>query len=351
MQFSTNRLLNSENIFKRLSSYDIFRAYCTNFQRVGQSFISDLPLRAKKDTSPSCQIEYVGGDLLYTDFGEGSYRALNYVMRKFNLEFKDALSKINADFGLGLIDNFKHGNIIPSAVYKPSKLQPRLAEKSTSIIKVKYKDFTQEDIQYWEQFGWTVDMLNRASIRSISDYWLTMAHKGIYDIHYIVNELAYSFDYYRHEDIFRRKIYFPERKDYKRFISNVDNTIIQNWDLLPKNGGDILFITSSKKDTAPFFRVYNELKTYKQWNSIAPNNERTFLDEEVYWTKIKPRWKRIIAYLDNDETGIQNALIWAKKYNLEPMWNPIGFSKDPADWVRDYGLREFNWMLQNKLQQ
>ena len=40
--------------------------------------------------------------------------------------------------------------------------------------------------------------------------------------------------------------YFPDRKENK-WISNVDNTIVQLVDVMPKQG-DILFITSSKKD-------------------------------------------------------------------------------------------------------
>lgn len=180
-----------------------------------------------------------------------------------------------------------------------------------------------------------------ASIRPIDYFWLTMEHKGMIKMPYAVpHELAYSYDYYRHNGIYRRKLYFPERDGKHKWISNVDNTVIQNWDLLPKGGGDLLFITSSKKDCGPFARIYNK------WNSVAPNNETNPLPESVFYGKIRPRWNRIILFLDNDETGIQNALKWSKIYNIEAYWNPIGSPKDPSDFWKAHGGREFNYQLQ-----
>ena len=168
-----------------------------------------------------------------------------------------------------------------------------------------------------------------------------MIHKGMIKVPYAANRsLAYSYDYYMHEGIFRRKLYFPEKTGKEKWLSNVDNTIIQNWDLLPKSGGDVLFITSSKKDCGPFYRIYNK------WNACAPNNEGSFLPEDVFFKKIKPRWNRIILWFDNDDTGIKNSLKWAKKYQIEAVWNPVNAPKDQSDFVKAHGLREFNNLIQ-----
>ena len=337
-KFSTKNILTKKNIFDRLSSYSIFSSYCENFGKLGKSFISDLPGRAKKDTSPSCQIEYIGGDLLYTDFGERSYRVLDYVQRKFGLTYRETLRKINVDFNLNLIDS----DITPikGGICKVKNIntRPIKREKTTSIIKVKYANLNEKDTDYWKEYGWTKEMLKKASIMPIEYFWITMIHKNIIDMpFYVGKELAYSFDYYNHNNIFRRKLYFPERLKERRFISNVDDTIIQNWPNLPKNGGDTLFITKSLKDCGPFMRL--------GFYAISPNNEKVFLPEEIFYKKIKTRWKNIILWWDNDETGLKFGSQFGNRYGLKVIFNPTNAPKDPSDYWKEYGGREFNYLL------
>jgi len=337
--FSTRLILNKQNLLDKVSTYQIFSTYARNFKQVGIAFKSEF----RDEKSPSCMIEMIGGDLLYTDFGEGSFRAIEFVMRKFGYTFRDAIRKINSDFNVGLIDN-GDSVITSSEGYIANRLFQKqdFVEKSTTEIEVRYAPYRDEDLEYWGQFGWTEEMLQKASIRPIDFYWLTMEHKDINRMPFAVpHELAYTYDYYRHSGIYRRKLYFPLRDGKHKWISNVDNTVIQNWDLLPKNGGDLLFITSSKKDTGGFFRIYN------QWNACAPNNEGTFIPEKIFLTKIKPRWKRIIIWYDNDNTGIINSLKWAKKHQIEAVWNPLRCPyKDQSDLIKADGLREFNYQLQ-----
>ena len=71
-----------------------------------------------------------------------------------------------------------------------------------------------------------------------------------------------------------------------------------------------------------------------------------FLPDEIFYTKIKPRWRRIIYYGDNDKVGIEMALKWAKKYQIEAIWNPLSAPKDQSDLWRKDGGREFNYQLQ-----
>ena len=71
-----------ELILKYYDSYDIFRYYCPNFREVNRNFVSDI---RTNDKNPSACISFIRGDLLYTDFGEGSYRVFDYVGRKYGL--------------------------------------------------------------------------------------------------------------------------------------------------------------------------------------------------------------------------------------------------------------------------
>jgi len=338
---TTKNILTKSNLLDVISTYQIFQAYCRNFKKISQPFKSEF----RDEKSPSCMIEHIGGDLLYTDFGEGSYRAIEYVMRKFNLDFRDAIRKINLDFGLQLIDNSDRDFRYVRTIISKINPTPHFKEKSTTVIDVSYAPYKDYDIEYWQQYGWTEKMLQMASIRPIDYFWLTMEHKGMIKMPYAVpHELAYSYDYYRHSGIYRRKLYFPERDGKHKWISNVDNTVIQNWDLLPKGGGDTLYIASSKKDAGVHWRLNGHY-----CNSIASNNEGAFPHEKTFYTKIKPRWKRIILFYDNDQPGVINALKWSEKHHIEAVWLPLSCPhKDQSDYVRAHGLREFNYQL-NKL--
>ena len=307
---TTRNILTKENLLDKISPYQIFATYCKHFEQVGKAFKSEF----RDEKSPSCMIENLGGDLLYTDFGEGSYRAIEYVMRKFNCNFRTAIRRINSDMNIGLID-CSNEKLLPIVKYSVKRVKDitDFKEKVSTEIEVRYAPYRDEDLEYWAQFGWTEEMLQRASISPIDYYWLTIEHKNIIRRPFAVpHELAYTYDYYRSNGTYRRKLYFPLRESKYKWISNVDPTIIQNWDLLPKNGGDTLFITSSKKDCGGIWRLNGHY-----CNAIAPNNELMFLPDKIFYTKIKPRWKRIIVWLDNDNTGITSALKWAEKYQIE----------------------------------
>ena len=72
------------------------------------------------------------------------------------------------------------------------------------------------------------------------------------------------------------------RKGKNRFISNVNNTIVQGWSLLPKNGSDILFVTKSYKDILTFNMI-------GYW-AIAPNSEHSYIPERVM-NKLKQKFR------------------------------------------------------------
>ena len=331
--------LTKENIFKKISSYDVFKAYCENFQEVNKKFKSDL---RPDDTNPSCCISQIKGDLLYTDFGEGSYRAVDYVMRKFNLTFIEALLKLNADFNLNLSVTTQ---FIGELLKTTPKINPKIdfKEKSHATIQKKRRDFTKQDLEYWNNFYWTEWMLKESKTESISHYWINGYMWKVKS-----DDLAFSYEYYWHDKRQMRKLYFPLRDKYKWF-SNVDNSIVQLVDVAPKSG-DYLFITSSKKDGGIFWRMQlNNMFPGKVIHGVAPNAESAFVPEE-WFSKMKERWTNIIIWYNNDwdkstNTGVVNAQRYGEKYNLPYFYNPDRTPKDPSDFSKKFGLLEFKKLL------
>jgi hypothetical protein len=332
--------LSYRNVFNKVDSYDVFKAYCTNFKKIGEMFKSEF----RDDQNPSCCIIHYGNDLLYTDFGEqpntysrnGSYRAINFVMRKFGLKYYDALQKINIDFGLGL----GHMDIMPATKQKvPESKRSPIIEHSTTVLKIKKRPWKTKDLSYWSEYYWTREMLEKANIHPISHFWIhNYKHNNRM---FVVYDQAYSYDYYWSNGVFRRKIYFPLRQHGSRFISNVDDTIVQGWDLLPKENGDTLFITKSFKDIGPFWRL--------GYHACAPNNEKSFIPEKVFEDKIRKRFEHIYIWYDNDETGISNAKLFSEKYRIPYIHTPLNDEKDPTDYAKKYGLNQFHTLLKSHL--
>lgn len=338
MLFKLGPDLTKENVLARVSPYDIYKFYCENFKAIGVKF------RVRPDDSkPSCLIDYYKGELIYKDFGiRGSYRAIDYVSYKFGVDHRKALEIINRDFQLGLGSTF---NGITTHVKEPI----RKAESASNLIstkedpvtiKIKRKEWTTRDLNYWFSYGWNLDLLNKAKIYPISHFWLTNKRKGLEDFKVIVKpeDLAYSYDYYYHEGVFRRKLYFPVDDKY-RFISNVDYTIVQGYPLLPKSG-NLLFVTSSMKDIGPFVSL--------GYNAIAPNSESDFFYPE-YVAKIKSRWKNIVIWFDNDEPGKEWAEHFASVYGLVWKCNPPDSPKDPSDYVKEFGIDKFKQLIDEQV--
>jgi len=327
-----------EELMSKVSSFDIFKHYCTNFRQIGKLFCSEF----RSDKSPSCSIKMYNGDLLYKDFGgDESYDAIGYVMRKYNLGFNDTLNKIYEE--MKVMDSSHNDTVFGNMRQNSGQ---RNEGGSNSIIRIKKRDFTNKDIEYWSRFYWTEDMLKMSKTYSISHYWINDVFFNVED------ELGFSYDYYEHNGIFRRKLYFPERSDYKWF-SNVDNSIVQLVDVAPKMG-DVLFITSSKKDAGVFWRMQIEnMFPDKVIHGVAPNNESSFVPEEWY-NKMKTRWKHIVIWYNNDwnksdNPGVKYAKKYSEMYNIPYYYNPDNEPKDPSDFVKKYDLKKFNLLIKNKL--
>lgn len=325
--------LNSDNILKRISPLDIYHKYSRGFKQINKHFKSDF----RDDPNPSAIVFRYNGTFLYKDFGEsGGMNCFQFVMRMFDLSFVESLEKINLDFGLqlgNLSRSFENGH-----KYQPMSLN----EEFKTIISVKRREFNERDLIWWGEQSWTREMLNLSKISPISHFRLTSERKNIDDKLFICDNYSYNIDYYWSKGIFRRKLYFPKKDKQFKWLSNTDKTVVQGWNVLQKTG-DILFITSSLKDCGPMWRVYNKPC------AIAPNAEGQFIPNKVFY-KLKKRYDTIVLYFDNDETGIKNAKKFSQIYNIPYIYNPIGSPKDPSDFVKKEGLREFRNMLIRQLE-
>lgn len=301
--------LNKENILHAVTTYNIFKRYCLGFEQIDKSFKS--PFRPD-EKHPSAYIIYYNGDFLFKDFGGGSYRAISFVMERFGLSFTEALQKINIDFNLGL-DGLKSLNIgFKSNVFKT----PEFNEKEPSIITIKRRDFTEKDINYWNQYSIQKSTLYLFNVSAISNFTIN-------NYLYFAEELSYNYDYYWENKIFRRKIYQP--LSYRKWFSN-GGAIVQGEGMLPKEG-ELLIITSSLKDAMTLYEL--------GYTAIAPTSETSFVPDK-YFIKQNSRFKKVLLFMDSDKTGIEANKKLSEKWKLDYITIPEGYySKDISDLVKN----------------
>lgn len=328
-----------------ISSWDIFSNYITNFPGIDTSFRSQI---RQDDKNPSCRVISINGTLLYKDFAKkGVLNCYCYVMERFGLTFYEALGKIRNDFNLTKIEEYD--KLLPvTNIIKTT--QPIISDYKQTVLLKKAREWMDYDKEYWfGRYGITLDWLRKANIEPISSFWIKNHKYNL--VEFTCDKYAYVYNYYWHNNIFRRKIYQPF-SEYK-WTSNVDYTIVQGWDMLPKQGGDILIITSSYKDAGTIMCNLTESTIGKQIYSVAPNNEETFIPLAVF-TKLKLRWKHILLWYDNDfnketNVGLERSMEIAEEYNIPYLLNPSNTEKDPSDFRYKYGQDEFIQMTLNQI--
>lgn len=317
---------------KKVSDEQIAQRYITNFRVVGKAFRSTL---RGDNRANSCFVfrDKATGNLMYKDFADPQLPTMisliEYVAILHREGINEAINRVARDF------NIKSTEVATYDTYEYEAEEYLKKERQSDlVIKVKKRDWTKSDVDYWSQYSIPISLLERNNIKSISNMWLYRDNKKIYSSEFSETHPVYSYDYYYSNDIFRRKIYRPFSKDYK-WMSNTDYTVVQNYPNIPKEG-ELLFIQSSYKDC-----MVMELLGY---NAIAPNGEGTWLPLE-YWEKIKKRWSKIIIFGNNDweksnNPGLSYATKHSNRYKVPFIVIPDGETSDISDYVKKYNLKK-----------
>lgn len=282
------------------------------------------PLRV--DHSPTCSFDRDKyGRLVFKDFNGSFYGdAFEVVKHMFHVPYYEALNIIANDFGIVNSPRLKkHPKIIE---YTNTQFE----ESGPSTIQIEVKPYTKEELEWWNSFGVSEDILKKYRVYSCKSVFLNGSYLTS------SSDKDFIFAYYKGKidglDYFR--IYFPMRTKF-RFLSNWPSTMIQGSQQLPKYG-DLLVITKSMKDvmTLASFGI----------SAIAPNSETLFLTEQQF-EKVKKRFKRVILLYDNDLAGISNMNKIRKKFDIECIWIPRKYSKDISDFYKKYGRDKTNDLI------
>ncbi len=326
--------LNKDLILSTLTEEQIFGFYIGSEIKSKKLFRSKL----RNDKNPTCSMyRNKSGSLIYKDFATDQYlNCFGYVMELFRCDYYTALRIIANDFNIVHDDSFvrNSGRIIPKEF--------KIEEKEFSRIQIEVKDFSEQELKWWEKFGITKEILNKYNVYSCKHVFLngqliakSQQHCpifGYYGKKYQGNELW--------------KIYFPKRKE-SRFMGNYPSKKMQGYEQLPKSG-EICVITKSQKDCMTLYSLGIP--------ACAPNSETVIPSENII-KDLKSRFKYIICLWDNDYTGISFLNKFKKKYpELIYTWIPrkLG-AKDISDFYKENGkqktlnlIKEFLLWLKNR---
>lgn len=278
------------------------------------------PLR--KDNTPTCSFyRDKAGRLIFKDFRGDFYGNFVEVVKfKYNVSYHKALAIIANDFGILLNPELeKHKSCIKK--YTNNVLKP----SEESIIKVKVKDFTKEELDWWGSFGIGLATLKKFFVFSCEIVFLND------QIYSYSTPTSFNFGYfYPSRDSKKQfwRIYYPQNKKY-RFISNWNKTMIQGFHMMPKSG-EFLVITKSMKDVMLCYEL--------EIPAIAPNSENLFITE-AQWDNIVIKFRKIFLLYDTDLAGVANSKRIKKKFpKIQVLLIPRKYkAKDLTDLYKKLG--------------
>ena len=257
-------------------------------------------------------------DILYLhDFATNEHiNCFQAVMKKFGINYYEALNIIAKDFNLIEGEN----NI---------KVQPLIVESiketESSRIQVQIKDYTKEELEWWNQFGISKRTLKKFHVYSLEHIFLNG------ELKFTSSKQCPIYGYYFGKDkngIEKWKCYFPLKDNY-RFINNLSKKVLQGYHQLPKTG-DLLIITKSMKDVCALYEFGIP--------AVSPNSETLFIDDKKL-EEFKQRFKYILVIYDNDRPGLHNMWLIRKQHpELNYYFMPWYLSKDFTDSIKLVGI-------------
>jgi len=323
LTFDYNPGLSKEKILSLATEQEIIEAFLPNKIDFKVPILSPF----REERSPSFTFKKMGNKIIFMDWGSGlKGDAFTFVQRLHQCSFTESLYLINKRLELGLVDQ----NIDIEIKPKELIINEKDVSKST-IIQIEKQIFTLTDYRYWKQYGISIRTLNKYNVKSCRNVWindkLSMTYSTASPIY------AYAFT---NEDYIRYKVYRPLAPKKQKWISNITYKCIEGLDHL-NTTGELLIVTKSLKDVMCLRELgYDAISLHSEVNSYR---------EDVH-KQMSERFKHIIIFYDNDETGIFNSNKIAKEKGLNTILIPDKFKvKDISDFIATYGMQKAKQLL------
>lgn len=230
------------------------------------------------------------------------------------------------------------------------------------IIKIVTRSWNQDDSKYWNKYGISLNFLNTHFVYPIEEFYINEKINPIPKYIYSKRPKDVAYAYYLGQDskgISNFKIYFPNRtkKDYSRFITNCN--ILEGILNLERDDYDFIIVTKSTKDRLCLESYFSEylsftgdgLQEIKNVGVInIPHETYKLRDIEIDFLKSKCPSGRIISLMDNDYTGIREAIYLRDNHNIFPIIIPKKYgAKDFSELYSLYRINQIHKFVKETL--
>ena len=321
-------MLRKDEILERTNNgLNVFKHYISGTWRVGSNFLNPL----YEDSKASCNIYFDRRSNTYKlkDFGNDSYSGdcFFFVGRLKGLDcnnsgdFIKILQIIDRDLSLGISE----GNPIP--LPQPFKEQekpvPVPVECTGRPYTFKERKFTASELEYWQQYGITPEILEQYKVCSVVQFQSENAEGNPFSYTSTKEEPIYGYKSKRFI-----KLYRPFSRTRFLYGGNIGENYCFGLEQLPSKG-DTLFITGGEKDVLSL--------AAKGFHAICFNSETVTVPPNIIY-KLTFRFKHIILLYDMDATGTESAKKHEKQlceYGVKRLLLPLQGTKTEKD-ISDY---------------
>lgn len=316
-------------ILSKISDYQIFKHYFPEYEP-GSGAVSS-PLR-NNDDIPSFNIFYsrTSNMLLFKDFATRDRGdCFVFVSKLFNISYVESLYKICVDFGIKDVYIPKGYKTVEKPIVDRLDVDYSTINKIISI-RVKVKEYTKEELDWWKSFGISYSTLKKYNVFSLEKVFINS---------YIIYP-KFSFGYLEFKDgIYTWKIYSPLEEKNKKWINNCNSKILQGWTQMPEKG-DILILEKALKDSMTIDENWG-------YPTCSLQNEGVNINPPVL-KELKERFKTIYYLGDNDNPGIDFSNNLCKDTGIIPIFIPDKNYKNISDLYKEKG-KEFSGSVLNNL--
>ena len=310
--------MNKRDILERVSEEDIFSRYLGP-ARIGKMINSPL----RKDSTPSFHVfRSTQGGLIWKDFGSGETGdCFKLIQLLFRVDFVGALKIIEEDFNL--VEKHRVPVKRNTSIYSILKQSPK---EERSVFEYEEKEFTQEELSYWNQYGITKEVLSEYGVISVlkvkESKW-----KGY--INSTPNCPIFAYKYPSGNIKFYRPLAFD-----RKFFGNSGKDDIFGYEQAFKESESNklreLALCAGQKDVMSFYANTGI-------RAISLNSESAKLTEELYGNLTDMAHEIVVCY-DMDKTGRANSLKICSEYSLRDAMGDY-LLKDGEKDISDYFKR------------
>jgi hypothetical protein len=303
--------------------YEIYSRY-TKLSLNGGKYNGLCPLHSEGSGS-----FYVFMDGGYKCFGcgEAGSNVVDFLMKKENLNFSDALIFASSNFNISA----------------PSLVKTRRVKKEPTLYEFNDMPFTKQHHKYWNQYELTESFVSKEgdiyAIRAMA------CNKKIIPLSF--NEIAFGYIYkdINGNDTGLKKILRigPEITKQDKWRTNLENSAIWYTYKYANKDIDKLFIAKSNKDALCNMLVdIPSVATQSENDKILSKNIPDLLT-------ITPN---LILNFGSDEQAVNASIPVSKKFNLKWFNTPKTFLKDNindnAEYIREFSSQCYKQLLKNK---